>query len=222
MADLNGDGRLDILFSNTDDCTRVRVDAYLYWGSASGFTASGRAPLEALFAQANAVADYNADGYPDIFLANNSDGTSPYVDSYLYWGSATGFSAARRLPIPTVAATLGTTADLGNIYDRGPDETYQSGPVDIGAGRSLTRLGWSASLPLECTVRFRLRSAPTTAALGSATWHGPAPGIDWYTTPMARTNPVHAGHRYVQYQAVLSSPTHRAAPALDSVTLYYE
>ena len=222
VADLNGDGYLDVVFSNQRDDTTHRVDSYIYWGSASGFSASSRTSLPTVGAYGNSVADLNGDGYLDVVFSNYEDDTTYRVDSYIYWGSALGLSPSSRQGLPTVGAHSGTMADLGNIYDRGPDETYQSGPVDIGEGHSLTRLGWSASLPLECSVRFRLRSAATTAALGSATWHGPAPGVDWYTTPMARTNPVHSGHRYIQYQAVLSSPTHRAAPALDSVTLYFE
>ena len=35
------------------------------------------------------------------------------------------------------------------------------------------------------------------------------------------TNPAHTRHRYVQYRAVLTSPTHRAIVVLEAVTLAF-
>lgn len=39
---------------------------------------------------------------------------------------------------------------------------------------------------------------------------------------LSQVNRAHAGRRCVQYQAVLVSKTHRAAPALDDVASTYE
>jgi hypothetical protein len=71
-------------------------------------------------------------------------------------------------------------------------------------------------------VRSCLRSATTEAGLASATWYGPASTTDWYTVIGTAVNGVHGSHRWIQYQAVLSSPTFRAAPSLDSVTIRTE
>ena len=52
------------------------------------------------------VADLNRDTYPDIVLCNFMDLSSGryQVPSYIYWGSAGDYSAARRTELPTMAA----------------------------------------------------------------------------------------------------------------------
>jgi hypothetical protein len=219
VADLDADGFLDLVFSNFYDGTTTRLDSYVYWGSAAGFSAAARTALPTLGSHGNTAADFDADGHLDVVFTSFNDDRRWRVDAYVYWGSDAGFSTSDREALPVMGAELGTTADFGNVYDRTPDETYRSGPIDLGAGHSLARLGRRASLPLDCAVRLRLRSAATAEELGSAAWYGPTSTTDWYTGPAARVNAVHAGHRWVQYEAVLSSPTFRAAPALDSVTL---
>ncbi|MEW6684874.1 MAG: FG-GAP-like repeat-containing protein [Candidatus Edwardsbacteria bacterium] len=100
VADLNRDGWLDIIFSNHRVEATFKVCSYIYYGSPSGFSSSNMDSLPTLSAIANAVADLNKDGYPDIVFANWYDDVTYDVNSYIYWGSATGFNSANRTELP--------------------------------------------------------------------------------------------------------------------------
>ena len=56
--------------------------------------------------------DLNCDGWTDLVFTNNYDGSSYFQDSYIYWGSATGFSPANRGTFPTVGGAEVQIADL--------------------------------------------------------------------------------------------------------------
>lgn len=84
IADLNGDGWLDIVFVNDWDSHN-----YIYWGSGSGYAPNKMTPLVApqSVPHGASVADLNDDGYLDLVF------TSVYgLESYLYYGSSGGYS----------------------------------------------------------------------------------------------------------------------------------
>lgn len=126
IADLNRDGYPDIIFCNyIHNYPGVRT-AYIYWGSADGYSVSHRTELPTNWADGVAAADLNGDGYPDLIFANQgtepgSESTSPITsnDSFIYWGSATGFSPDRRTSLATKGARDVTVADLN--HDGHPD-----------------------------------------------------------------------------------------------------
>ena len=105
IADVDGDGMLDIVFSNQDDGLTAELDSWVYLGDPTdGFTVGNRLSLPTLGAWGNTVADLDGDGYQDIVFANHRDDTTRFVGSYLYWGSASGWLVADREQIPTVGA----------------------------------------------------------------------------------------------------------------------
>ncbi len=112
VADLNGDGQMDIVFSNHTDGGSNKLDSYVYWGSATGLSASNRTALPTIGAAGNSVADLDGDGKLDIVFSNHREGKTKKLNSYVYWGSASGFSTAKRLQLPTTGATGNVVADL--------------------------------------------------------------------------------------------------------------
>ena len=61
------------------------------------------------------AADLNADGYLDLVLVNYWEpdlGNDPRTFSYIYWGSAKGYSPFNRAELPTVGATQARVADF--------------------------------------------------------------------------------------------------------------
>ena len=74
IADLNADGLLDIVFCNAMHNYRPDQEAFIYWGSTSGFDAAKRTALPAYRASGVAVGDLNGDGLPDIAVVTYSPG----------------------------------------------------------------------------------------------------------------------------------------------------
>jgi len=124
IADLNGDGYLDIVFSNGYNGISFNINSYVYWGSASGFSSESKTELPTHGAHGNSIADLNDDSYLDIVFSNSFDGSSVSINSYIYWGSANGFSSANKTELPTVGVDGNSIADLNN--DGYPDIVFSN------------------------------------------------------------------------------------------------
>lgn len=99
-------GQTHLIFINHES-GRVRGDvpAYVYYGGKDGFSSKRRAELPGWSAPAALSCDFNDDGWADILIANCAE-NAPHMDpgSYLYWGSAEGFSPKLRQVLPTLRA----------------------------------------------------------------------------------------------------------------------
>ena len=104
LADLDGDGDDDVVFSCSRSGSDREVDSWIYYNDAGTFSALNRQGLPTLQAKVHQVADFDFDGYPDIAFANWRDNNSHLVDSYIYWGAPTGYDPTDRLELPTRGA----------------------------------------------------------------------------------------------------------------------
>ena len=135
VADLNKDGRLDIVFTNRqgvyDGSFTFNLPSYVYYGQGTSdiyYDASSREQLETHGAYGVSVDDLDKDGWLDIVFSNCHDGASYNIKSYIYWGSATGFASRPRTELPTKSAYCNAVADINcdghkdivfaNWYDR--------------------------------------------------------------------------------------------------------
>ena len=107
LADADGDGHTDIVFANGKGPV-----SYVYLNRDGQFSEQHRLELPTHDARDCVVDDLNNDGTPDIFCSNHQIEGNPLTLSYLYWGSAEGFSAERRQEFETVGAWGVSTADL--------------------------------------------------------------------------------------------------------------
>jgi hypothetical protein len=118
VADFNKDGFLDVLFVNFLHAEKTEMEAYLYWGGAGGFDLKNRTALPTLLATGLDVADLNGDGYIDLVFSNfgaelgERFGFKDNLESWIYWGGATGYDTRRRSKIPTVSAVDCAAADV--------------------------------------------------------------------------------------------------------------
>ena len=150
--DLNRDGYVDLVLSNTHDNMSV-VDALVYWGSADG----PRSLLPELWRERplaqvvyglmdrtdqvtrlasfgggrSAVADLNQDGYPDLVFCNYIHNYPGVRTAYVYWGSRDGYSPDGRVELPTRWAAGVVARDLNS--DGYPDLVFANQGVEAGA-----------------------------------------------------------------------------------------
>ena len=226
VADLNGDGHLDIIFSNLhDDSMKFPINSYIYWGASGGkYTVSSRTLLPTRGATGNLAADFDGDGSLDIVFSNAYCNIGPMMNSYLYWGSSSGYSTGKRAGLPTNVASDGITADPGSVYDRKPIQTFTSRILDTGsASPGFTKLAWKATVPKNTSLKLQLRSAASPVGLQSTTWRGPTSGTDHYKATGDSWSPVskaHNGDRYIQYRATFSHDF-GSTPVLDRVEVSY-
>jgi FG-GAP-like repeat len=114
VADLNLDGRLDIVLAGGGEFHPPYVDSYIYWGAKDGYSESNRIALPTSASTGTAVGDFNKDGYPDVVFANLGNYNFPFPPSLVYWGGPGGFSPKNRTELETHGAGGIGVADVNN------------------------------------------------------------------------------------------------------------
>ncbi len=122
IADLNDDGYLDIVFSNSQTDTIYDPNSFIYWGDASA-SYSAKTELATFYTFGNSIADLNNDGYLDIVFSNNYDGSTHNTTSYIYWGAASN-AYSTKTDLETHGALGNSIADLN--YDGYPDIVFSN------------------------------------------------------------------------------------------------
>lgn len=161
-GDLNGDGWHDIVTTGWGvSGPTYAIDSYVYWGSSSGFSVASRTALPTLAAAAAEVADLNADGWADIVVANNrNESGGQFLESYVYWGSRSGFDPLRRTGLPTRSA-----------YGVGIGDLNADGYLDVVLTTAVTERELSSYVYWGTPVGFLVGSRselPTQGATGVA------------------------------------------------------
>jgi hypothetical protein len=107
IADLDGDGWLDLVFANRFDGSSYEVDSAIYWGGEAGFSEDRRDLLPTVGASRSAAADLDGDGWLELVFSN-------FFTSYgyLYQGGEGGFSEEDRDLLPTSFSEGVTAADV--------------------------------------------------------------------------------------------------------------
>jgi len=132
VDDIDGDGWLDILFSNFRDGDNTsadyEIDSIIYWGSQSGFSGSDTTSLATKGANGCNIADLDKDGHKDIVFSQARSNGSNNVNAIIYWGYAdtspsathgTAFSNSQSVELPTSGSTDNAIEDLNG--DTWPD-----------------------------------------------------------------------------------------------------
>ena len=124
-ADLNNDGLYDLItcqYVNDANNSYDTISA-IYWNTISGFSATFRTNLPTYGCRDVEITDANQDGYLDlIFVSHVSGPTNNYsynTTSYIYYGSASGYSTYNRDSLQSYGSLGGEVADLN--FDGYPD-----------------------------------------------------------------------------------------------------
>ena len=99
LGDLDGDGDLDAMVGNINQPNTVWTND----GSGT-FTNSGQA-LGNSQSRSVALGDLDGDGHPELVFNNYYSGSwTSYPDTFIYWGSAGGYSESSRTELDTAGS----------------------------------------------------------------------------------------------------------------------
>ncbi|MFC2149602.1 choice-of-anchor tandem repeat GloVer-containing protein [Candidatus Auribacterota bacterium] len=162
-ADLNSDGYLDIIFTNSWDASTYYHNSYIYWGAESN-PYSSKTDLPTIGGQGNSVADLNNDGYLDIVFSNDWNGSHRQLNSYIYWGAQTDPYSSK-----TEVYTPGGSGNA--IGDLDSDGYLDIAFADYGVINSY--IYWGAQTNPYATKTELSASGPNGVAIsGSNIWGG--------------------------------------------------
>jgi hypothetical protein len=111
-ADLNRDGWLDLILPSRQVGHDSEITSFVYYGSPQGYSNDRRTELQTYGAYEPCVADYDKDGWLDIFMPSYKGNLTRNWPSLLYWGSAKGFDQRPPAKLPTLAAAGTDAADF--------------------------------------------------------------------------------------------------------------
>ena len=171
VADLNRDGKLDLVLTSYHAGSTRNAPSRIYWNGSQGFDPAKVTLLPTHSASGAMIADFNRDEWKDILITCHSYEGNHRNDSFLDWGSSTGYAADRK-PAVRCGTYLMNVADIGNIYNRSDRYDYISAPFRTGPEARLQSLGWKAEMPFRSRVEFQLRRTSSREALNTAPWHG--------------------------------------------------
>ena len=118
-VDFDADGHTDLVFASYYSGSSYASSSYVYWGNTGGFSSGDRTAVTTYGARGVAAGDLDLDGWEDLFFAQYYSGSTRSLNSYLYWGSSSGYSSADLDGISTVGAFRTQIADLDD--DGWPD-----------------------------------------------------------------------------------------------------
>jgi hypothetical protein len=114
FGDIDDDGATDIAFAN-----QRGGESFLYFNRDGFFPVHSRVALETHTAKDVVIADFNNDGITDVFFSNHLHAVTGearfgnrLIESFLYYGSASGFSTEARVGLQTIGAWGANAADL--------------------------------------------------------------------------------------------------------------
>ena len=114
IADLDGDGYLDVLITSMMGNSRGDYDPnYLYWGNDQGlYSPENRLELPGREAYEQAMTDLNDDGQTDILIINRGETTRKINELFIYWNDQNNFTPWNMSGLPVIE---GVGVEVGDL-----------------------------------------------------------------------------------------------------------
>lgn len=110
-ADFNKDGWLDLLLPKRGPANGLEVSSMIFYGSEEGYSKERSEEIPCYVTFQNTIADFDKDGWLDIFLCSYGGEIRGNRPSLIYWGSADGFSKRPRTEYQTYGSSGSETGD---------------------------------------------------------------------------------------------------------------
>jgi len=220
IADFNNDGWLDVFIPSYLHSRERDINSYIYWNDKGSFSVTNRKRLFSHSPSAALACDLNEDGYVDLIVASHRAYGNHRTEAVIWWNGPEGFGEEHRSYLPCMGPHDLVGVDIGNIYDRGPEEYFVSSPIEIRDRKCVTKIGWEASVPVKTWVRATLRAADSLEELESKPFLGPVATKDSWYENAGEVSGIRG--KYVQYKLAIGALNSIGTPRITSVWLETE
>ena len=221
VADFDNDGLLDLFVPCYRNSRTRDIESYIYWNRPErGFSATDFTRLFTHSASGCIAADFNANGWIDLAIANHKVEGDHVGWSAVWWNGPDGFSENRQTRLPTAGPHGMICVDPGNIVDRGHEEYYISEAFQLPPGSRPLSVQWEGQIPPKTWVKTELRHAPNREALETTPWMSvPKNGEGRASSERLPTTALRGG--WIQYRLALGAFNSLSSPRVSEVTVTY-
>jgi hypothetical protein len=123
-ADLDRDGYEDLVVACYRDNESLRTYSYVYWGSPEGLSDQVVTALYTEGTRDVEIADLDLDGWLDLVFPTYYGASGYTAESFIYWGSADGYSDDDLSTLPSTGVFRAAAGDVD--HDGWPDLVFNS------------------------------------------------------------------------------------------------
>ena len=208
VADFDADGHLDFFEPNYHGtATREALPSYLFWGGPDGLRIERKTILICDSAHGSMAADFDHDGKLDIAVSCHSQHGNHNTNSKVFYNDGRRFTQPRVTLLPTHGTHWMHVQDVGHIYHRRWEQTYESSVFHWQAVPRYGRLAYEAQVPKGTKLHFAVRAATKPQELELMPWRD-------VTSKRFKLSPI---DRCLQYRAIFKSDNGDRYPVLDRV-----
>ncbi len=210
VADFDADGYLDLFSPHyLGELTREALPSYLYWGGPDGFSTRNRTVFMTDSAHDALAGDFDRDGRLDVAVSCHTRDGDHHTDSKVFYNDGHRFVHPRVVELPTIGSHWMWDQDMGHIYHRRFEQTYDSSAFQWTSSAARGELVAKADAPPGTTLGFVVRSGATLEGLPTLPWRSVEDG-HFTLLPTDRA---------FQYRATFTSANGDRYPTLDRVSI---